>query len=534
MLAVVFFFALIIEPEPDNPYVAYSLLLIGSYLLLSYALMLLAWHSWWYDQHLAPLMLVVDIAVFLVSVFLTESFSTDFTSPFLALYALIVLSATMRWDWQFAARTGVIVALIFVTVGMAIVASSEGFDLFGFARRSFYMVGLLLVLVWFGVQRREPQPPSLELPPDPLGEEALLWNALDYALALAGGSRAALAWSAHEEPWFELRVQDSAGRRTSRLGPEDLDGWQSAMDEVRLFDSAKGRKLIYDAQRRIRALPLRDRVPLAAELGISEGLCIPFRTVSGEGIVTVSGMRGPGPDYVRLGIAISREIGNALDRGTYARLARENLITRTRSAVARDLHDSVAQSLAGACFRLEALRRNVHDGRLQDETTVATEIGVIRDALRSEQSHVRGMINTLRGTAQPPQTRDLALDIRQAMTEAAKHWGLNVQLDEAAPLPVAGWFSHEVQQLLREAVANAARHGNAKQVTVRMRAHDNTITLHVGDDGRGFETAGRTAQPWSITERVSTLAGTLMVDSGPAGTNLNITLPSGAATGATT
>lgn len=211
MLAVVFFFALVIEPEPNNPYVAYSLLLIGSYMLLSYALMLLAWHSWWYDEHLAPLMLVVDVAVFLVSVFLTESFRTDFTSPFLALYALIVLSATMRWDWQFAARTGVIVALIFVTVGMAIVASSDAFDLFSFARRSFYMVGLLLVLVWFGVQRREPQPPPLELPPDPLGEEALLWNALDYALALAGGSTAALAWSAHEEPWFELRVQTAHG-----------------------------------------------------------------------------------------------------------------------------------------------------------------------------------------------------------------------------------------------------------------------------------------------------------------------------------
>ena len=532
VLAVVFFFALVIEPDPTNTLAAMSLALIGGYLLLSYALMLLAWHSWWYDQQLAPVMLFVDIAVFLVSDFVTASFSTDFTSPFLALFALIILSATLRRDWAFAARTGVMVALFYVTLGMAVIASSQWIDMFSFARRSFYMVALLLVLVWFGLQRREPQPPALELPPEPDDDEAALWGALDYAMALTGGTGGVIVWNDSEEPWFDTRIHLPTGRHASRVGPESLAGWEDAMAEVRLFDGARRRKLVCDSQGRIQPEALREPVPLAQDLGIRDGLSIPFRTVSGEGLAVITGIRGPGPDYVRLGTAIGREIGNAFDRGTYARLARDSLVTRTRSAVARDLHDSVAQSLAGACFRLEALRRGVHDEHFTEKTRVEKEILVIRDALRTEQSHVRGMINTLRGSS-IPSTRDLSADVRQAMLDAATHWGVEVEMAETRAVPVAGWFSHEVQQLLREAVANAARHGHAHRVSVEMAAQDNGIALHVGDDGKGFETKGRIARPWSISERVSTLAGTLMVDSGPSGTHLHITLPTGAASGAT-
>jgi len=60
--------------------------------------------------------------------------------------------------------------------------------------------------------------------------------------------------------------------------------------------------------------------------------------------------------------SLSREVGLALDREEMAVLAQAMAMAGVRNALARDLHDSVAQLLAGTLFRLKALRRWVRAG----------------------------------------------------------------------------------------------------------------------------------------------------------------------------
>ena len=519
VLAAVFFVALLIEPIGPGVTLTLGQQLLAAYLIISLGAIVVAWRSWWFDQQFAPALLVLDVLVFVVAVYVTESANADFTSPFLAMFALAILSATLRWDWRVAALTGIAATVLFVVVGGLVWTTGLPVDLYRFGRRTLYMLALLLVLVWFGVQRRDPHVPALDLLGDE-GPEQSRWHALDFAMAITGARRGVLAWNAAEEPWIELHEVGSSGRSHVRLGPEAAAGWDENLDEVRLFDLPRARKLIRHTDSLPRARELRTPLALARLRGIETGLALPVRCVSGSALIVLGDLPGAGADFVTLGAILAREIGSAFDRGAVLEFEREVLLSRTRGAIARDLHDSVAQSLAGACFRLEALRRAV-----APELPAATEILAIRDALRREQGHVRKLIDALRSPVAPPELRDLVSDLGTTGADAAAHWDVAVAVSAPGRIAVSGWISHELQQLLREAVANAARHGQARQVKVNVSQADGRLDLDITDDGNGFDIAAETRHPWSIRERVAMLGGQLEVDSGTAGTRLSINLP---------
>jgi signal transduction histidine kinase len=522
-LAVVFFLAVLLDPGAPSHGVPPGRNLLGVYSTMSLAVIALIWRDWWREHQLALPMLALDIGVFLTAAFLSEASRTDFTSPFLAIFALIVLSATVRWDWRAALLTGGLVVALFLMGGLLLANWDVPLAPYRLVRRALYMAALLMVLVRFGVERSDPRVPPLSLPTGERDDETLLWQALDQARALTGAEFGLIGWSAADEPWIQLRACGPAGRRSGRSGPDGLASGEE-MRGVRLFDRRRGRKLLLDSASRPRAEALRTPMPLAEWGGIEAGLALPFAGVSGSGLIVLGGIVGPGKDFLALGKAIAREVGMAFDRVAVGRLEGDALVSRTRSAVARDLHDSVAQSLAGACFRLEALRRNVHNNPA-DAAAAEHEIISVRNALRREQSHIRNLIETLRAPTQAPDRRDLGADINAALADAGAHWGLAVTLEAPGPVDVPGWLSHELQQLVREAAANAARHGRALRLTTRIAHDEGRISLQIADDGCGFDSASNSGQPWSISERVAALGGVLSVQSGPSGTRLAIILP---------
>ena len=532
MLAGVFFVAFLVEPIPHSPNLILCRALLGAYLAVSLAMVAVAWRSWWYDHLLARAMLALDVLVFLVAVFATEGLDADFTSPFLAMFALAILSAAFRWDWRSAARTGLIVTSLYVVCGALVQQLGLPLDTLRFARRTFYMLALMFVLVWFGIQRREARVASLVAPLDNTDVKSLLSRVAGYAAAAAGASHAAVAWRPDEEPWVHLHLDGPDLHLSERTGPGSITDWDGREPGIHLFDLSKGRKLVLDHAGRPRAVLLRGALSLAERSGLAEGLAIPFAGASGAGQIVLGGIAGMCADHLILAKAMAREVAGALDRLALARLERETLVTRTRGSIARDLHDSVAQSLAGACFRLEALRRSVHEGPVLDAPAAEQEIVTVRDALRREQGHIRSLIDSLRLREPPPELRDLSQDINAALGDAGAHWGLDTALDAPGSMPVPGWVSHELQQLVREAVANAARHGQAGRVALRMALAEGRLALHILDDGTGFDAAANSADPWSIGERVAALGGELFVESGAAGTRLAIALPASLVTGA--
>lgn len=524
VLAFVFLSALLLEPAARVHGGPVGELLLGGYLLVSLLALPIAWRSWWYDHRLACAFLRLDAMVLLSAVYVTEGANADFTSPFLAFFALIVLSATLRWNWRTAARAGLTVTALYIAIGLAVWWLDQPLDTYRYARRAFYMAALLLVLVWFGMQRHEPELPALALP-DFSDDDEALWQILARARALTGADIGVLAWGPEEEPWIQVRSEGPQGRRTERIGPAGLPGWDEQSRDVRLFDHVRKRKLMLDQNDLPRTGPLRTPVPLAEWGNIPSGLALPLDGASGSGMLVLGGIAGPGQDHLFLGNALAREIARALDRSTLARLEHEAIVARTRNAVARDLHDSVAQSLAGACFRLEALRRSVTAATPPEPSATEREICNVRDALRREQGHVRSLIETLRLPCPSAPLHDLASDLQTTLSDAGAHWGLGAALEATGPVRVPGWLSHELQQLVREAAANAARHGKAEKIVVGITLAGERLSLHIADDGVGFDETALPGRPWSIRERVAALRGNLSVDSGPRGTRLNVTLP---------
>jgi signal transduction histidine kinase len=218
---------------------------------------------------------------------------------------------------------------------------------------------------------------------------------------------------------------------------------------------------------------------------------------------------------------IARHLSTELDREDLAELAQTASAAALRDALARDLHDSVAQFLAGTLFRLEALSRWVREGH---DPTI--EINDLKTALRREQGELRAMIQRLRRGEEGDRRTDLVEELETLLSEMSQHWHIAVRLDEQVrPMPVSISLAHELRQVLREAVANAARHGGCREVIVSLGTGGPGLTLSIADDGEGFPADRSPPRPRSISERVEALGGTLSICHNYPGALLEIALP---------
>jgi signal transduction histidine kinase len=519
VLATVFFIALWVDPQQPvrSSLAGYSILF--SYMVVASVLLMIAWRNWWWDHRLAWPMHAIDAAMFLAAVYFTETLSDDFTSPFLAFFSYLMLSATIRWDWRVTALTAAVVTLLYLFVGLGMTWVSVDLDMYRFGRRIAYMLVLALVLIWFGLQRREQSVARFVEPPGS-AEDRLppLLEALRYAMAQTDAESGGIAWADDEEPHVELR---EIGLRcgSGRLAPDNLPPDAPFAQQAQLFDSANHRALRIGGWR---SVALKEAIvdPFAHHCGLTEGLALPFAAVTGRGEILLAGIAGVGADHVEMGAMIAREVGAGFDRQATLALVRESALTRMRDAVARDLHDTIAQSLAGATLRLEGLRHWIRNGGDADK-----EIQAIKGAMRAEQTQVRAMIDRLRigDSLLPDGTASRTLG--PLLSDLSTYWEIAVELErDAKEIVIPGRLAHELRQVLREAVANAVRHGGASRVAIALAEENRMLRLTVADDGTGFP-ADMVPQPRSISERIAALGGSLEIASGSAGTELRFTLP---------
>jgi signal transduction histidine kinase len=123
-----------------------------------------------------------------------------------------------------------------------------------------------------------------------------------------------------------------------------------------------------------------------------------------------------------------------------------------------------------------------------------------------------------------------------------EQWGIEVE-NQVAPvvhlLPMG--TRYEIYAIVNEGVANAAKHAVAKRVAVAIDVEDGNVRIDVRDDGHGFPFHGRhdlrslvetKRGPVTLKERVSSLGGSMLIDSSAAGARLEIRLPLRAGAGA--
>lgn len=531
VLALAFLLALGLEPHPVVGESSAGLLLLSVYLVWAAGLMVIAWRSWWFDYVLAPGAQGIDIAMFVGAVFLAESRNSEFQSPFLAFSAFLLIAAMVRWNWRATALTAATLLLTNILFGLVMYQTGFDIDLLRLSRRTLYIVLLSTMLIWLSMSRGGGRVAAMPEPQGIPGErrDVVVDGALAFIASLLGARRAAFVFASAEEPWIELREFGPEGVASRRLEPEQFAEELLAPHRTALFDMVRQRELVeaddsglLEAKSGTNAGTASPR--LALQLGIDEGLIVPVQCATGSGQILVWDAESLSFDDIRLLAAFGDEIARALDREEMARLARVGVETGVRQAVARDLHDSVAQFLAGTLFRLEALRRWIHEGNDPDG-----EINSIKNALRREQAQLRVLIERLRRGQEGDRRTEIADELQALLTEAGAHWSIATELlAPPQPLLVPVELSYEIRQIVREAIANAARHGNCGKVSVAILHTKGQLRLSIIDDGSGFGDSSVAPQrPRSISERVEALGGHFELHTGAGGARLEIALNTG-------
>ena len=522
-MALVFLIALALDPSaPGMGSEAMYVLLIG-YLVGAAAMIVIAWRSWWWEFRLAPWVHAIDTLAFVAAVYFSEAGKADFNSPFMSRTAFLLISATLRWGWFAVAWTSITLVTLNVVIGTGLFALGLPIEPYRYGRRLMYLGVLSLMMVWLSGEQRGPRAAPMPRTPGTPGERrnAILVDTLSFARTALQAKGAAIAVPHGEEPWTEMLRDTGFAVIVDRFGPEVLDGSFGPPDRAVLIDLSRGRQIISRASSFPLALPGPVDAPLAAHCGVNEAIIVTFETAAGPGQLLIWGIPDMCVDDLPLVETIGRHLSTELDREDLAELAQAASAAALRDALARDLHDSVAQFLAGTLFRLEALSRWIREG-----LDPSNEINDLKAALRREQGELRAMIQRLRRGEEGDRRTDLIEELETLLGEMSRHWHLGVRLDSPVrPMPVSIGLAHELRQIIREAVANAARHGSCREVVVAVSSGQPGLTLTIADDGQGFPADTAPARPRSISERVEALGGTLSICHNAPGAVLEIALP---------
>ena len=534
ILALVFLVAVWLEPAGPARMAWLACAMLIAYFAWSCLIAAIAWSSWWWDFRLARPVQIIDVIVFEAAAFVTETAANDFSSPFLAFSAFLLITASVRWGQLSVLLTALALIGLYGVAGALFHAVGIWIDPFQFGLRLMYMIALSMMIIWLsaerGVSRGIPLPiPAPDTGPDTCAiadkrRNAVMAGALAHVRRSCHARGAAIAITRTEEPWIDLYCDYGGLFTAERIGPGALneDFGRDPRHDAVLFDLPR--------QRRIVALPDLKLAPLAGEFAyalaqtcqVSSGLLAGFRSVGSHGQVLVWGVSHPATDDLPVIAALARDIGAAIDREDMAMLAQSIAVSNLRNDLARDLHDSVAQFLAGTLFRLEALRRWIREGHDPDP-----EILAMKEAFRGEQGQLRMMIERLRRGVEGDRGTDIVTELETLMVEMGAHWQIAAAVrSDARPITVSMGLTHELRLLVREAVANAVRHGACTRIDLDLASrNEGLLQISISDNGNGFLHAPPGSRPRSIGERIDALGGRMDIVSGASGVRLDIVVP---------
>ena len=197
-----------------------------------------------------------------------------------------------------------------------------------------------------------------------------------------------------------------------------------------------------------------------------------------------------------------------------------------RTRVARELHDTLEQGLAGIALQLEAVA-----GSLQTSPDSARRsLDVARHMLRYSLEEARRSVMDLR--SQALESRDLAgalTDLARQMTSGTRAEA-HVRIGGARQrLDIS--LEHHLLRIGLEALTNALKHADAGRVDIELTFHADRVVLAVHDDGRGLgqsttEIPGDHFGLQGVRERVTKMGGALDIESHAGrGTRLTVTVP---------
>jgi signal transduction histidine kinase len=199
-----------------------------------------------------------------------------------------------------------------------------------------------------------------------------------------------------------------------------------------------------------------------------------------------------------------------------------------RQRIARDLHDSVSQSLFSTTLHVRTAQHALELEELDATGPVGEELSEIGQLTRGALAEMRALIFELRPDALAEE--GLVAGLAKQAAALSGREGLVIGVDgPVGRLPLGPEAEQELYRVGQEALANVVKHARATSATVRIAAAGDTVSVEVSDDGRGFDPATVGSEHLglrSMRGRVADLGGQLEVTSAPGGgTVLRVQVP---------
>lgn len=217
---------------------------------------------------------------------------------------------------------------------------------------------------------------------------------------------------------------------------------------------------------------------------------------------------------------IGQQVGVAVENARLYQQAEQLAVIKERQRLARELHDSVTQSLYSLTLLAEAGRRLMGSG---DTERVKAYLGRLGETAQQALKEMRLLVYELRPMAL--ETEGLVGALQQRLDAVEKRAGVQARLlvevgaQSVEPLHLPAPLEEGLYRIAQEALNNALKHAAANAVVVRIHAEDDCVQLEVTDNGKGFDVAAVRDQGGlglvSMRERAERLGGVLTILSAP-------------------
>ncbi|MBN1402528.1 MAG: PAS domain S-box protein [Anaerolineae bacterium] len=231
-------------------------------------------------------------------------------------------------------------------------------------------------------------------------------------------------------------------------------------------------------------------------------------------------------EEVDLAVAFADQAALAIENARLREQAEQAAAMEERGRLARELHDSVTQSLYSVTMYAEAAARLMPPGG----EAAAQHLRDARDTAQEALREMRLLIYQLRPPALARGGLAVALQVRLDAVE--RRGGIQAELTVEGEDRLPPAIQAELHQIAQEALNNALKHAHARQVQVRLRFGPGETRLEVRDEGVGFDPvvaqAGGGLGLANMRERVARIGGQLRIESAPGrGTKIMIRVPTG-------
>jgi len=513
-----------------------------AYLAYSLSVLALVWSPVKFGRGWEASLHVVDLAAFSVLMVATRGA----TSPFFITLIFLLVSATIRWQVRGTLWTAAAVAIAFEAASLysSMFGNGELVSVGTFLIRLIYLIIVAALLAYLGAHHRKYHdelgrlatwPRTMSREPYAVLSEVLskagdLMNAPRIVLVWSDSEEAAVnvAWTADDRVMWKEEPSDSYGAVVaSTLVGRTFQTSNAASERSRVVVLTRGRFL------RRRCRPIDER--LRAQFNMRAVQSWPLDGELVRGRIFCLDKPGPSLDELMMGEFVARLATSRLDGLYLLSRLQDARALEERVRVARDLHDSLLQSQAGAALHLLAARRLLE----RDPAAGKHRLEEVQQQLEHGELEMRAFIRDLR-PARRPATEAARVGLRERVQNHAglieRQWNVRVTLniDEAAE-QLGTKVTGDIYRLIHEGLVNAARHADASSIRVHLSVADGRVHLSIADDGKGFPFTGTYDLEWlermdqgpvTLRERVAALQGELtLTSSKQAGTELLITVP---------